>query len=625
MKFHTLMKYIDTMRIYFEILMKTKTTSLLPERMNKSHCSKIPQIKDRQSSFARVSISKTSSSDVDSDYDVPQSMADLDYDVPPSGLAPDYDVPKAIRPKEAKSNKNLDACSTFKNVDNKVYRVLQNFNEELPTLVVEHKNNIIDKLSKKGFQVQEVYVLLDRPANDEVILDFEDGQIQKMTLLNKVMYQTELRGQEKQFKIKEGSKILGDSNIKTFKIKQERSKAELIKDLLLDETDPISLLCTSFGISGKTSKSLDRYLEAKCKLPNIAKTLYQNFKCTDTDADSKDADDGECPSLLHFCSEYNLVKFCEALLAVPGMSRLCHKLNSRNETALQVAKRHNHTEVIYLIETKINEERDSGIQERCSSQYDFEVPESNQANDFSEKTKRDSNYMQMDPQDTSIFFYLDLSEKRKRDSNYMQMDPQDTNLSEKRKRDSNYMQMDPQDLHVQKPRETLTRDSNYIPMDSHDHDKPCLPHSHSESEASDMYRSISGNSSVEDNGKSSSLPSDQTQNQEICYKEKSSMSSGTIMLPTNHHKTHNPIKKLMQAFYRGHDEAHEHKHERQRRKSLKERINQYLPEEKTQERCNSIRIHRVLKDNNIKVLRLPEKKTYFKQNEKSEWFDNNVF
>lgn len=68
-----------------------------------------------------------------------------------------------------------------------------------------------------------------------------------------------------------------------------------------------------------------------------------------------DVSDEECPTLLHFCSEYNLVKFCEVLLDIPGMSKLCNKRNCRNETALQVAKRNQHTEMIYLIETKVNE------------------------------------------------------------------------------------------------------------------------------------------------------------------------------------------------------------------------------------------------------------------------------
>lgn len=85
----------------------------------------------------------------------------------------------------------------------------------------------------------------------------------------------------KQFTIKDGNKDLGNYDIKSFKTTHERSKSEMIKELLLDETHPISLLCTSLGISGKTSNSLDRYLEAKCKLPNIAKSLYETFKCTD--------------------------------------------------------------------------------------------------------------------------------------------------------------------------------------------------------------------------------------------------------------------------------------------------------------------------------------------------------
>lgn len=61
----------------------------------------------------------------------------------------------------------------------------------------------------------------------------------------------------------------------------------MIKELLLDEIDPIALLCTSLGISGKTSNTLDRYLEAKCKLPNTAKSLYETFKCTDSETVSK--------------------------------------------------------------------------------------------------------------------------------------------------------------------------------------------------------------------------------------------------------------------------------------------------------------------------------------------------
>ncbi|KAJ8317975.1 hypothetical protein KUTeg_003066 [Tegillarca granosa] len=229
--------------------------STLSETRSKAEYAITPLVRESQASF---SSSVTSSSVTESEYDVPLSRVDSYYDSPQFCSVDDYDVPPVTRPKSAMSFNSSDACYKSEKANNEVYRVLHNFTDE----------------------AQEVYILLNREACDEVMLVSDDGHIEELKLLNKNMFQVELKVPGQKYKIKEGNNVLGEIDTESFKKAHAQSKVEMIKELLLDETDPIALLCTSLGIPRKTSNSLDSFLEAKCKCPNIAKSLLEKvYKC----------------------------------------------------------------------------------------------------------------------------------------------------------------------------------------------------------------------------------------------------------------------------------------------------------------------------------------------------------
>lgn len=51
-----------------------------------------------------------------------------------------------------------------------------------------------------------------------------------------------------------------------------------------------------------------------------------------------DSEESNWPTLLHFGAELGLSLFCDELIKVPGMDKICHVTNSQDETPGQLAR-----------------------------------------------------------------------------------------------------------------------------------------------------------------------------------------------------------------------------------------------------------------------------------------------
>lgn len=135
--------------------------------------------------------------------------------------------------------------------------------------------------------------------------------------------------------------------------KREKSKLDQLRELLEDETDPEQILCECLGIENSSS-CLDNKMTS---MVEEVGTLRPPSSASELDS----SDEPMCPTLLHFGAEYNLRKFCDALLGNPLLRGACLIPNRDGNLPHDIARLKGHHELADMLKTFSEQERDSGI------------------------------------------------------------------------------------------------------------------------------------------------------------------------------------------------------------------------------------------------------------------------
>lgn len=113
-------------------------------------------------------------------------------------------------------------------------------------------------------------------------------------------------------------------------------KLSQIQELLLAELEPLTVLCKALRLPEVSVSCLDKFLADKCsnfKMFDALKSLSLGDNLAE-----KHSEESNWPTLLHFGAELGLSLFCDELIKVPGMDKICHVTNSQDETPGQLAR-----------------------------------------------------------------------------------------------------------------------------------------------------------------------------------------------------------------------------------------------------------------------------------------------
>ncbi|XP_033733670.1 uncharacterized protein LOC117322827 isoform X2 [Pecten maximus] len=159
-----------------------------------------------------------------------------------------------------------------------------------------------------------------------------------------------------------GSVSTNTGNLTVSNPSSPASRLDIIHDILERETDPVHLLCKALRISDTDHEQLDEYLSQKCRHLRITE-YFDDLVMGD-----KPDNDSEWPTLLHFCADTNLLKSTNELLQVPCLLSACLRRNRNQETPRDIAKRNGFTDLAELLDkqngighTNVSRSSDSGI------------------------------------------------------------------------------------------------------------------------------------------------------------------------------------------------------------------------------------------------------------------------
>lgn len=114
------------------------------------------------------------------------------------------------------------------------------------------------------------------------------------------------------------------------------NKLSQIQELLHAELEPLTVLCKALRLPEISVSCLDKFLADKCsnfKMFDVLKSLSLGDNLSE-----KHSDESNWPTLLHFGAEFGLSLFCDELIKVPGMDKICHVTNALDETPGQLAR-----------------------------------------------------------------------------------------------------------------------------------------------------------------------------------------------------------------------------------------------------------------------------------------------
>ncbi|XP_062615920.1 uncharacterized protein LOC134277611 [Saccostrea cucullata] len=188
----------------------------------------------------------------------------------------------------------------------------------------------------------KLYLLMERKDEENILVQDEnrpDTCVQSK-YLGKALYEASLTDD---FDKTHGLKIVTTKrrNVETIRIEPSsksasRDKLSQIQQLLNEELEPLTVLCKALRLPEISRSCLDSFLAEKCS----------NFKMFDTlkslsleeNLGEKHLEGSNWPTLLHFGAEFGLNSFCDELLRVPGMDKLCHVTNAQDEAPGQLAR-----------------------------------------------------------------------------------------------------------------------------------------------------------------------------------------------------------------------------------------------------------------------------------------------
>uniref|UniRef100_K1PBD9 Uncharacterized protein n=1 Tax=Magallana gigas TaxID=29159 RepID=K1PBD9_MAGGI len=113
-------------------------------------------------------------------------------------------------------------------------------------------------------------------------------------------------------------------------------KLSQIQELLHAELEPLTVLCKALRLPEVSVFCLDKFLADKCSNFKMFDPL-KSLSLGDNLAE-KHSEESNWPTLLHFGAELGLSLFCDELIKVPGMDKICHVTNSQDETPGQLAR-----------------------------------------------------------------------------------------------------------------------------------------------------------------------------------------------------------------------------------------------------------------------------------------------
>ncbi|KAK7003482.1 phosphoinositide 3-kinase adapter protein 1 [Biomphalaria glabrata] len=218
---------------------------------------------------------------------------------------------------------------------------------EIPPFPVQ-RNTIVKVFPKQLTEEErDVYVLLQRPAEDDVIavLDVDMTQEVELTCVCGQLYMftmpDELQGEIK-FKIESQTHCIGSSSVVAC------DRLQQLNVILKDLVDPASLLLSALNIRQNDLGGLDTTLAFRLQHLASSKTFATMFPCEDALNTSGSAEEPcklKYPSLLHFAADLNLRLFCSELLHYPGMLGAACTENADGEFPCQIAARKGFTQL----------------------------------------------------------------------------------------------------------------------------------------------------------------------------------------------------------------------------------------------------------------------------------------
>ncbi|CAL1528672.1 unnamed protein product [Lymnaea stagnalis] len=202
---------------------------------------------------------------------------------------------------------------------------------------------------------REVFILLERPAEDDVVVVL-DADIEQEIPLNTVsdrLYSfqvpDDISGPVK-FRIECKANCFGEETVMVY------TKIGQLGALLTHLTDPLTLLTSALNLRPDDIGGLDTTLAFKLQQLAPASTFKLMFPCEDA-LNSTTPDETskmKYPSLLHFAADLNLRAFCSELLHYPGMLGAACTENVDGLFPCQIAARKGYTnleqDLIHFVE-----------------------------------------------------------------------------------------------------------------------------------------------------------------------------------------------------------------------------------------------------------------------------------
>ncbi|KAH9513064.1 hypothetical protein Btru_035738 [Bulinus truncatus] len=237
---------------------------------------------------------------------------------------------------------------TEKSICDAMYAIIQAFENmgtteeliyEIPPSPVQ-RNQIVKVFPKQLTEKEDVYVLLERPAEDDVIAVLDVDMTQEVPLtceygrLYKFTLPDELHG-EISFKIECQSHCLGSSSVKAY------DRVEQLNSILKDLVDPLTIVTSALGLKKNDLDGLDTLLTFRLQELPSSLTFKTMFPCEDVlnSSVSEEPSKLKYPTLLHFAADLNLRMFCTQLLQYPGMLGAACTENIDGEFPCQIAAR----------------------------------------------------------------------------------------------------------------------------------------------------------------------------------------------------------------------------------------------------------------------------------------------
>ncbi|XP_021366697.1 uncharacterized protein LOC110459003 isoform X2 [Mizuhopecten yessoensis] len=227
-------------------------------------------------------------------------------------------------------------------------------------------------------EYKEILILLERRAESEVMLALDSGENIPTEEIHKAVYKARIH---KNLIHDNGIKFFAVSNHQSFgsmecefdcksqnnvqqtqlsneTLNQRNNKSsessspdppsglDIIHDILEKETNPVYLLCEALRIPYVDHEQLDQYLSGKCRRLRVTEHFTELMMKEDAGKDS----DSEWPTLLHFCADTNLLQSTNELLQIPCLVSACLKCNRNHETPRDIARRNGFTDMVNLLE-----------------------------------------------------------------------------------------------------------------------------------------------------------------------------------------------------------------------------------------------------------------------------------